>query len=123
MISILNLTDEDTPGDEISRIEARLDELAEVAERCRKIILASKAAIAGGVALLLVMLLGLFGSSNQVAAIASIAAVLGGIVSLGSNVSTLRQTMAAMSAAELLRSELIGRIDLRVVGDRTTKRI
>jgi acyl-[acyl carrier protein]--UDP-N-acetylglucosamine O-acyltransferase len=109
---------EDDPIDDISRIEARLEELAEVAERCRKIILASKAAIAGGVALLLVMMLGLFGSS-QVTAIGSIAMVLGGIVSLGSNVSTLRQTMAAISAAEKLRSDLISRLDLRVVGDRT----
>jgi hypothetical protein len=111
---------DDNPIDEISGIEARLEELAEVAERCRKIILVSKAAIAGGVALLLVMMLGLFGSS-QVAAIGSIAVVLGGIVSLGSNVGTLRQTMAAISAAEALRSELIGRIDLRVVGDSTMK--
>src|SRR6267378_6063020 len=114
--------DEDIPIDEISRIEARLDELAEISERCRKIILVSKMAIAGGVALLLVMMLGLFGS-NQVVAIGSIAVVLGGIVSLGSNVSTLRQTMAAMSAAEVLRSDLISKIDLRVVGDRIIKRI
>ena len=113
---------EEDPIDEISLIEARLEELAEGAERCRKIILVSKAAIAIGVTLLLVMMLGLFGS-NQVAAIGSIAAVLGGIVSLGSNVSTLRQTMAAMSAAEVLRSDLIDRIDLRVVGDGTMKRI
>jgi hypothetical protein len=114
--------DEDDAIDEISRIEAELEELAVVSERCRKIILVSKAAIAGGAALLLVMMLGLFGS-NPVAAIGSIALVLGGIVSLGSNVSTLRQTMAAMSAAELLRSDLISRMDLRVVGDRTMKRI
>jgi hypothetical protein len=113
----LNLMAEDNPIDEISRIEARLEELAEVSERCRKIILVSKAAIAGGVALLLVMMLGLF-ASNQVAAIGSIAVVLGGIVSFGSNVSTLRQTMAAISAAEVRRSNLIGRIDLRVVGER-----
>jgi hypothetical protein len=114
--------DEDDPIDEISRIEARLEELAEVSERCRKMILVSKVAIAGGVSLLLVMVLGLFGS-NQVAAIGSIAMVLGGIVSFGSNVSTLRQATAAMSAAEALRSDLISRIDLRVVGDRTVKRI
>lgn len=114
--------DEDNPIDEISRIEARLEELAEVSERCRKIILVSKLAIAGGVSLLLVMVLGLFGSS-QVVAIGSIAVVLGGIVSFGSNVSTLRQTTAAMSAAEVLRSDLISRLDLRVVGDRTMKRI
>ena len=69
------------------------------------------------------MMLGLSGSSNQAATIGSIAVVLGGIVSLGSNVSTLRQTMAAMSAAELRRSDLVSKIDLRVVGDRTMKRI
>ena len=114
--------DADDPIDEISQIEARLEELAEVAERCRKMILASKAAIAGGFALLFLVMLGLFGS-NQVAAIGSIAVVLGGIVSLGSNVSTLRQTMAAISAAEVLRSNLISRIDLRVVGERTMKLI
>jgi hypothetical protein len=112
----LNQMTEDDPTDEISEIEARIEALAEIAERCRKIILASKAAIAGGGALLLIMMLGLFGSS-QVTALGSIALVLGGIVSLGSNVSTLRQTEAAISAAEALRSELIGRIDLRVVDD------
>ena len=115
-----NIMDQDDPADEISRIEARLEELAEVAERCRKFILVSKAAIAGGVALLVVMMLGLSGSS-QVAAIGSIAAVLGGIVSLGSNVSTLQQTMAAMSTAEARRTNLIGGIDLRVVGEGTTR--
>jgi hypothetical protein len=116
-ISILNPTDEDDPIDEISRIEVQLEELAELSERCRKVILVSKLAIAGGVALLLFVMLGLFGS-NQVTAILSIAVVLGGIVSLGSNVSTLQQTMAAMRAAEALRSDLIGRIELRVIGER-----
>jgi hypothetical protein len=113
--------DEDNPIDEISRIEAQLEELAEVSERCRKIILVSKAAIACGIALPLFTMLGLFGS-NQVVAIGSIAVVLGGVVSLGSNISTLRQTMASMSAAQAFRSDLISGIDLRVVGD-TMKRI
>jgi hypothetical protein len=108
--------DEDEPADEISQLEAQIEELAEVSERCRKIILVSKVAIAGGVVLLLCTVLGVFGPS-QVVLIGSIAAVLGGIVSLGSNVGTLQQTTDALSAAEALRSDLISRIDLHVVGD------
>ncbi|WP_027555104.1 hypothetical protein [Bradyrhizobium sp. Cp5.3] len=111
---------EDDPPDEISDIEARIEALAEVAERCRKIILASKIAIGGGAALLLITILGLLGA-GQVAALGSIALVLGGIVSLGSNISTLRQTDAAISAAEMRRLELIGRIDLRLVADTPMK--
>ena len=116
----MNATAEDDIADDISRIEERLESLGEVAERCRKIILVSKAAIAGGFAVLLMTILGLFGASQTIA-LGSIAAVLGGIVSLGSNVSTLRQTTDAISAAEALRSDLIGRIDLRVVGDAPLK--
>lgn len=110
------MDEEDDSTDEISQIEARLEKLAERAEQCRKIIMFSKAAIAGGALLLPVMMLGLFGSGATVA-LGSIAAVLGGIVSLGSNSSTLQQTTDAIAAAEAHRSELIGRIDLRVVGD------
>jgi len=113
------MTDDD-PTDEISRIEAQLEELAVVAERCRKFVMASKAAIAGGAALLVITLLGLFGA-GVTAALGSIALILGGIVSLGSNVSTLRQTEEAIGAAELLRSDLIGRIDLQMVSDAPLK--
>ena len=108
------------PTDEISNLEARIERLAETAERCRKFILASRIAIAGGVALMLAMVLGLLWGS-AVTLLGSIALVLGGIVSLGSNISTLRQTNAAIGAAEALRSELIGGIDLRVVHDAPMK--
>ncbi|MDD1534273.1 MULTISPECIES: hypothetical protein [unclassified Bradyrhizobium] len=113
------MTDAD-PTDEISDIEDRIERLAEIAERCRKYILASKIAIGGGGTLLVVTILGLFGF-GQTAALGSIALVLGGIVSLGSNVSTLRQTEEAISAAEARRAALIGRIDLRVVADAPLK--
>ncbi|GEC57741.1 hypothetical protein BEL01nite_67840 [Bradyrhizobium elkanii] len=111
---------EDDPTDEISEIEAQIEELAESAERSRRIILGSKVAIAGGFALLAVALLGLLGA-GQTAALGSIALVLGGIVSLGSNVSTLRQTEAAISTAEARRARLIGNIDLRLVHDAPLK--
>ena len=111
---------EDDLTDEISDIEDRIEALAEIAERCRKYILASKIAIGSGAALLLVTILGLLGM-GQTAALGSIALILGGIVSLGSNVSTLRQTDDAIRAAEALRAQLIGRINLRVVEDTPMK--
>jgi hypothetical protein len=113
------MTDDD-PTDEISEIETRIEELAEIAERCRKVILASKIAIGSGAVLLSITMLGLFGT-GQAAALGSIALVLGGIVSLGSNISTLRQTESAIGAAEARRWELIGRIDLRLVADAPMK--
>ena len=79
------MTDDDPTG-EISDIEEQIEALAEIAERCRKFILASRIAIAGGFALLLVTMLGLFGA-GLVALLGSIALILGGIVSLGSNIS------------------------------------
>ena len=111
---------EDDPTDDISLLEARIEELAETAESCRKFILGSKVAIGAGVSLLLVAVLGLF-EVGMSGALGSIALMLGGVVALGSNVSTLRQTEAAISAAEALRSELIGRIDLREVRDAPVK--
>ena len=111
---------EDDPSDEISDIEDRIARLAEIAERCRKIIFVSKIAIGGGAALLLITILGVLGL-GQTAALGSIALVLGGIVSLGSNVSTLRQTETAISNAEARRSALIGSFDLRVVTDAPMK--
>jgi hypothetical protein len=118
--TLLSPMTEDDPTDEISDIEARIEALAEIAERCRKLILASKLAIGGGFALLLAVILGLLGT-GQVAVLGSIALVLGGIVSLGSNLGTLRQTVAAIHEAEDIRSELIGGIDLRVVRDAPMK--
>jgi hypothetical protein len=113
------MTDGDST-DEISEIEARIEALTETAGRCRKFILASKIAIAFGATLLVVMVLGLF-EIGPAAWVGSIALVLGGIVSLGSNVSTLHQTDAAIGAAEALRSELISRINLRLVHDAPMK--
>jgi hypothetical protein len=101
---------------EVARLEARMEKLAEVIERCRKVDLASKAAIALGAALLLAILLGIV-KFHPVALIASVTMLLGGVVLFGSNNSTSETTAAALKAADAERAELIGQIDLRVVDD------
>jgi hypothetical protein len=47
--------------------------------------------------------------------IGAIAAIIGGIVFFGSNVSTRDQLTAERAAAEAQRVELIGKIDLHLV--------
>jgi UPF0716 family protein affecting phage T7 exclusion len=109
----------DDDGDlheEILHIEAHIEELTDVIERCRKIILFSKAAIAAGGILILAIVVGALGFDPTIL-IGAIAAVIGGTVVFGSNTSTLKQTSADMKAAEAHRTELISRMDLKVVGD------
>jgi hypothetical protein len=102
--------------EQILHIEAHIEELTDIIERCRKIILISKVAIAAGGILILAIIIGAVGFDPTVL-IGAIAAVVGGIVVFGSNTSTLKQTSTAMKAAEAHRTELISRMDLRVVGD------
>ena len=102
--------------DQILHVEARIEELADIIETCRKIILISKVAIAVGGILILATIIGAVGFDPTVL-IGAIEAVIGGTVVFGSNTSTLKQTMTDMKAAEVHRTELISRIDLKVVGD------
>jgi len=100
--------------DRISRLEADMDDLAETVEGCRKIILASKIAIAvGGISMAAI----LFGAIrfDLVVMVAAMAAVLGGVVVFGSNVSTSQQAVARIKEAEAARAELIGKLELRTV--------
>jgi UPF0716 family protein affecting phage T7 exclusion len=109
----------DDDGDlheEILHIQAHIEELTDIIERCRKIILFSKAAIAAGGILILAIVVGALGFDPTIL-IGAIAAVIGGTVVFGSNTSTLKQTSADMKAAEAHRTELISRMDLKVVGD------
>jgi hypothetical protein len=106
--------DEIDPHEEIARLEERMEELAGVIASCRKIIFASRAALAGGALLLAAMLLGAVGF-DPLMMIAAITAVIGGIVLLGTNRSTLEQSSAALKSAEAERAALIGRIELRVI--------
>jgi hypothetical protein len=111
--------DDDDPREEIARLEDRIDELAGRIENCRKIALASRIAVALGAAILLAMMLGILRFDAIVMA-ASLAAAIGGFVLLGSNASTAKEAAAQMADAEAGRAELIGRIELRLVGDTDT---
>jgi hypothetical protein len=102
--------------DQISSLEAHIDELTGVIESCRKLILVSKVAIAAGGIWLLAFTFGAI-RFDSMAMIGAISAVIGGTVVFGSNASTSKQAVAAIKAAEALRAELIGNIDLRLVGE------
>ena len=109
---------DDDPCDEILRLETEIEELTQVIERCRKIILISKIAVAAGGMWLLALTIGLI-RFDPVAMIGAIAMVIGGTVVFGSNTSTLKQSAVAIQNAEALRAELIGKINLRVVPEQT----
>jgi hypothetical protein len=102
--------------EQISRLEDRIEDLAEAIERCRKLMLFSKVAIAVGGLLIVAIVFGAIRFDPTVM-IGAITAVIGGTVLLGSNSSTSQLTVAALKAAEQQRAELIGGIDLQVVGE------
>jgi hypothetical protein len=114
------IASEPDPHVEIARLEAEIEERSEAIERCRKVILLSKiAAIVGG--LVIVLILTGTVPPDATALIVSIAAALGGAVGLGSTTTTATQLAAAIKDAESRRAELIGMINLTVVGEETTR--
>jgi hypothetical protein len=104
-------------SDEITHLEARIEELAEAADRCRKFALASRVAIAVGGLLMAATAIGAI-RFDPAAMIGALAAVIGGVVLYGSNATTAQQVTDAAADAEAQRVALIGRLELRVVGER-----
>jgi hypothetical protein len=107
--------DSDEFREEIAQLEMRIETLAASRERCRKISLAAKTAIAAGVTWLVLSLLWVV-LLAPAPMLAALAAVIGGIVLLGSNKTTWAQTDTALEEAEAMRAQMIERIELRVVG-------
>ncbi len=107
------MTDGD-PHDEIAQLEAQIEALAETIEGCRKIALVAKLAMAIGALLVVAMLVGAL--RTDIASLSgATAAVLGGIVLLGSNRSTADQALGKIQKAEARRAALIDRLELRAV--------
>src|SRR6266851_1607371 len=93
------------PHDEILRLETEIEKLTEVIASCRKVVLASKIAIAAGGICLFALIVGVI-TFDPLTLIGAIAAVIGGIVVFGSNTSTSNRATASIKAAETLRAEL-----------------
>jgi len=106
-------------SDDIARIEERIEELREAVARCRKLSLAAKLAIGAG-AVWITLTLAWLVPYVPALAFGALAAVIGGIVLLGSNSTTWAQTEAALAASEAMRAEWIGRREMRLVGDNRT---
>ena len=106
---------------EILRLEDRLDDLAEAMARSRRISQMSKVAIVGGLIWILATIVGAI-AFVPAAVITAMAAVIGGVVLFGSTTTTSKETSAAMQVTEAQRAQLIGRMQLRVVGEDTEER-
>lgn len=113
-IAIMNGGDQRS---DIVRLEAQIDGLEATIETCRKFILAGRIAVASGNGILILLLVGVLHINPSVMAVA-IAAVLGGIVAVGSNRSTSRAATDELTALEAKRSTLIRQLELRFVSDR-----
>lgn len=98
----------------IEKLEARIEELADEANGCRKLILASRLAIVAGFVWLAASLVGVV-RLDALQLVTILTLIVGGIVFYGSNKSTLAEKLAQIRAAEAHRAELIGAMKLRIV--------
>jgi hypothetical protein len=96
------------PRERIVALEEAIEELDDYAERCRKAMQISRAAIIVGALLFVGAFLGLAGYNGTIAAVAGFAAMIGGFVWLGANKSSDEQARAALARA---RGDLAAAID------------
>ncbi|MSO66833.1 MAG: hypothetical protein EXQ82_03255 [Pseudolabrys sp.] len=108
--------DDGDVSDQIALLEDRIERLSESIERCGKIAVGAKIAIAAGSVWFALALIRIF-PFNPTAFVAATTAVLGGVVLLGSNSTTWTQMDTELHTAEAARADLIGGIELRVVGE------
>lgn len=83
-------------------------------ERCRKLSFAAKLAIGTGAVWLIASVLGVAVFSPAMM-LGALAAMIGGVVLLGSNKTTWDQTAEALEAAKMQRNALIALLPMRTV--------
>ncbi len=96
---------------DIATIEDEIDALANSAERCRKIMIMAKLAVAAGGVAVAACLLGAV-REDAVTLLLGASAILGGIAVYGSHRSTLEDLRARIVARETHRNTLIDAMDL-----------
>jgi hypothetical protein len=104
--------------EQILRLEARIEELSESAERCRRIGQIARLAVVVGGIWIVAAVIGIV-RLNAMSLVGSITLLIGGVVAFGSNSSTWQQVKDGISAAQEMRAALIGRMQLRVIADVT----
>jgi hypothetical protein len=107
--------DDDSVRDQIAQLEERIERLSDSIERCRKVAVGAKIAVAAGALWFALMLLWIL-PFTATAFVAATTAVLGGFVLLGSNSTTWTQLETDRDVAETARVQMIGQIELRLVG-------
>ena len=107
-----------TLREQVSRLETDIERLSDAVQRCRKIAVAAKVAIGAGCVLLASLLAGAIGADALSLMISAIL-IIGGIVLLGSNDTTLKLMLARIEEAERLRAALISQMELTLVPETT----
>ena len=105
-----------TPAEQIERLEVRIDELQEVIRRSRRLVVAGRACAFAGAVLLICLVLGL-ATVTPVQMIVGIAVGLGGLVLMGSSVSSTRQLELSLKQTEDERNAAIDALEFVDHGD------
>jgi hypothetical protein len=104
---------------DIVTLEARIEHLAGIVERCRKIAAGARVLIWGGAALLVLTLLAVLPMTATLF-FGGVTAAIAGVVLAGSNRATRDQAQAQMDALNDERNALIDALALRRVEERPT---
>ena len=101
---------EPTPAEQIERLEAQIDELREAIRRSLRLVVIGRACAFAGAALLICLLLGLT-TVTPVQMIVGTAVGLGGLVLMGSSVSSTKQLEVSLKQTEDERNSAIDALE------------